>query len=298
MVNNAKRLYLPYLLAPLAAGILAAVLRTVALLTEYDAAIGFYSAPAFSITVAAIAVLTTLTLAAFTYEKRASFTFSPDYRDLPSLASGVFLAVVLVFFGVTLLLDSFNRPLFILILSALLAACAVAGAFVFVLRGFDGTAAGSARAMLTLPIATFAVLFALYLSFEETMMLNAPPKLLGIATWSSVAFFFLGETRIALERAKWPLHTFITAVTLVLTLTASLPNLIYYLASGEPLLGNTAHDFAALGVFLYALARITAAFRLAIKKAAPATRFVSNGYEAAEPTECNEETANEEATDR
>ena len=273
---EAKQLYPLYLLSTVLVAAIAAALRTTALLTVFEAGIGFYSVTTLPIVTAALLVATAAALTILTYETRRHFAFSPDYRDLPTLFSGVFLGIVLLFFGVTLAIGSADLGTPMLLLSVLIAVAAATGAILFLLRGFNGAALGVARGMLALPLAALGILFALYLSFEGSMMLSSPPKLLAITAWVFVAFFFLGEARVALDRAKWPLHTAVTAITLILTMTLSVPNLVYHLTSGTPLLGNTAHDFAAFAVCLYSLSRLIATFSSALLSEKDATRYATD----------------------
>ena len=293
MATKTKHPHLLYLLFAPVVGLLTVVLRAVALLTVYNAENGFYDAATLPIVTAVALAVLTLALAVFSYESRVHLSFGRDYRDLPTLFSGIFLAIMLLFFGGTLLAGALDRPLSILIPAVLASVAAIGGALLFAVRAFDGAAEGAAKAMLSLPAAALGVLFPLYLSTETSLTLNAPVKLLGIVTWVTVAFFFLGEARIALGRAKWAVHSFFTVITAVFTATLSIPNLIYHAVSGAPLLGNTAHDFAALGVCLYALARLISTVTYALRQSDPEVAALA-GAEA----EHGKEEPNEEATDR
>ncbi len=246
-----------YLLTALAATLVTVVLRTVALLTEYESASQFYSAPSLAIATAAILSAVGLTLAFFSYQLRERFTFSPDYRDLPSLVSGAYFAVSLLFFAVMLVIGALSAASAVLVTAILTALFAVTGTALFVLRAFDGRMGSYTAAMLTLPTAAIGVFFALYLSFEGEMMLTAPQKILSTAAWIFATLFFLGEARLALRRAKWALHLSVTAMTAILSGTLALPNLVYHAVSATSLF-STAHDFASLGLFLYTAARLLA----------------------------------------
>ncbi len=311
MQKNKQRLYLFYLLLAPTVAIITVVLRTLALLTKLEDATGFYTAPTLPTVTAVLLLAITAAMAIFTYETRAQLSFRRDYRDLPTLFSGVFLAIVLVFFGITMLADLPSSPLVntqessllkllpFLIAAVLPALTALIGSLLFVLRAFDGAAEGTTKAMLSLPLAAFGIFFALYLSMDGSILLNAPIKLLGITAWIIAAFFFLGVARIALGRAKWALHSFFTEITVIFTATLSIPNLIYQATTGAPLLGNTAHDFVALGVCLYSLARLCATVLFALRETAPDTSCITCAdAKNAEEANDDEEPKDEEATDR
>ena len=253
-----KRITFFYALTASLATLVTVILRTVALFTEYEAEAGFYASPTLAIATAAVLAAVGVGLAAFAYQEREHFVFSSDYRDLPSLVSGVYFAVSLLFFGVMLLLGARSAAPAALVTAILAALFAGAGTAPFVLHAFDGRTASATAAMLTLPTAAFGVLYALYLGFESEIMLTSPVKLLSTATWVFATLFFLGEARIALSRARWALHLSVTALTVTLSGTLALPNLVLHAVEGSSLLFNTAHAFAALGLFLYAAARLAA----------------------------------------
>ncbi|MBQ2719827.1 MAG: hypothetical protein IJF73_07160 [Clostridia bacterium] len=311
MSKNNKRTYLLYLLAAPIVAAVAIVLRSVALLSDYDAALGYFDGRALPIAMAALLVTVIAVLAVLTHELRGFFVATTDYRDLPTLFSGIYLGIALVFFGVTLAVSaigSFSAPLFspVASVAALLAALSLlCGAGLFAVRAFDGRAVGPARAMLTLAPAVGAVLYTLYLHLDPAVRINEPNKMLAAVAWIAVAFFFLGEARIALLRAKWALHTYVTAVTVMLSATLCLPNLLYEAVHGTSLLGSTAADFAMLGVFLYATARLVAAYLAAIRAETAEGQYITDFTVTREPLPTeedaptdSEEDSDEEALDR
>ena len=274
MKNREKRPYLLYLASVPIIAVAAVTLRTIALLLNYEADIGRYTDNTLSLINGLLLLAIVGILALFTHELRELFVFKPSYRDLPSLFSGVFCAIAMIFFGVTLVLNIIggeNR--YAAVLAVFSAIMALLGAALFILRAFDGTARGGRFALLNLPLALLGVAYPFYLTMRNGLRIGDPAVLMATAAWVLIAFFFLGEARIALDRATWALHTYITVLTVIFSATLALPNLIYHLAVGEAILGNSEHDFAALAVFLYALARLFAVFHTALHEATPTTRF-------------------------
>ena len=106
-----------------------------------------------------------------------------------------------------------------------------------------------------------------------------------------IAFFFLGEARVALNRAMWALHTYITVLTVIFTATLAIPNLIYHPVNGTALLGNSEQDFAVLAIFLYALSRFCAIFCTVMHESTPTTRFAMG---VAAPVKESEKATDEE----
>lgn len=313
MKNSTTRLHLLYLLTAPIVALLTAALRTVALLTEYEPAIGRYASSALSFSVAGILVAVGLTLLILTHELRELFVAVPDYRDLPSLFAGIFAAIALAFFAVTFPIGMAEQTGFVLVLSILAAVLSLAGGAFFVYRAFHGEAEGGIPAMLALPLTLLCVPLTLALSFTTTLRIDDPAVTLATVALVSVAFFFLGEARIALGRAKWALHTCMTAMTAIMTATCALPDLIYYTVREDALLDTIALDFVMLALFLYAMARLAVTYAAAKREGRDATRVAMGTYEAAtaeqvapatvseqnEPTTtATEESTDEEDTDR
>lgn len=297
MSPKARHTYLFYFIALAIAGVTTVILRTVALFTMLEPQIGFYSSPTLSIATAAILIATAVILAIFTHELRQLFVFTTDYRDLPTQISGAFLAIALCFFAVLTVTAALSMATVTLVTALLTAACALGGIPVLLIHVFDGSAHGAKKAMPTLALAFLGVLYAAYLGFEGTMMIASPAKLLATAAWVLAAFFFLGETRIALERPRYALHTCVTALTALFFATLSVPNLLYHAVNGLSPIGSTAHDFLALGIFLYSLARLFAVFASADRENTPEIRYVTDHSVTAE-AEATKEERREETTDR
>ena len=78
---------------------------------------------------------------------------------------------------------------------------------------------------------------------------------------------------------------------------AVFPNLLYHAVNGLSPIGSTAHDFLALGIFLYSLARLFAVFASADRENTPEIRYVTDHSVTAE-AEATKEERREETTDR
>lgn len=297
MQKGTKLLSFLYRLALPAVALAAVILRTVALLTEYEAEIGFYKDATLAIVTAVLLVATAVLLAVTVYDRRDFFRFKVEYHELGTHFSGSFLGISLVFFAVTLLIDVAPRSGLPLCFGILAAVFALLGCPLFLLRSFCSRALGSAKALLTVGLSYFSFFFTVYLCFEGTMMLACPPKLLAIATWSLVTFFFLGEARIALGRPKWPMHTYITVLTAIFTATLSLPNLIYHAVWLTPVLENTVHDFVAFALLLYTSARLFAALSSAARAATKEIRAITEFKEGAAVTETAADASESAATE-
>lgn len=314
MKNLTKRIHLLYLLAAPIVALITATLRTVALLTQYEPDIGRYASGTLSYAVAGILVAVSVALVILTHELRELFVAVPDYRELSGLFSGVFTAIALAFFAVTFPFDMAGQLPFILFMAVLASLLALSGACLFAYRAFRPDAIGGAPAMLALPLSLLALPVAMALSFTTTLRIADPTVSMATVALVAVAFFFLGEARIALGRAKWALHTCMTVLAAIAAATHALPNLIYHAVRGNALLNNTALDFVMLGFFLYTLSRLVATYAAAQREQRDATRVAMGTYvpqtteapkapeaeEVPAPTPATEpeESTDEEDTDR
>ena len=292
MKKRALRPHLLYLISiPIVAAV-AVTLRTIALLGSYDAAIGRYDSQVLSMINGLFLLAVVGALAILTHELREMFVIKPRYRDLPTLFSGSFTAVALILFGITLATGiPSGETRYAAILAVLSGIMAVVGAILFILRAFDGTAHGGRFALLNLPIAVLGVSYPLYLSMRIDLRIADPAVIMATVTWVVIAFFFLGEARVALNRAMWALHTYITVLTVIFTATLAIPNLIYHPVNGTALLGNSEQDFAVLAIFLYALSRFCAIFCTVMHESTPTTRFAMG---VASPVKESEKATDEE----
>ena len=273
MKNRAKSPYLFYLIALPILALTTVTLRTIALLLGYEADIGRYANQTLSLINGLLLLATVGILAILAHEMKEMLAFKPNYRDLPTVFSGSFTAVTLLFFGITLPLGTPTDNVYAMILAVFSGLMAIAGASLFVLRIFDSETRGGRFAILNLPLAVLGVSYPLYLTFGNHLRINDPAAIMATVAWILIAFFFLGESRIALDRAKWALHTYVTVLAAIASATLSLPNIIYHIAQGEAILGNSEHDFVVLAIFLYTLARLFAIFRTIGHESTDTARF-------------------------
>lgn len=275
MSTKTKRIHLCFLLITVALTLAVITLRILALLGQFDAASGYYTASTLSIAFTAILIGAAVFGAVFSHELSELFVFNGDYKDIPTLFATAFSAAVFLFFSYSLFTKIGVGTLPASLFAVLAGVCALFSGIGFLLSLFD--ISGAKRGMLSLFPVGLSVFYAFYLYFEGQMMLNNPHKLLCQAAFLLACFFFLGESRIALGRAKWALHTYITLLTLLFSASLSLPNLVYHAARGEPLLFDTMPDFVLLAICFYATARAVATLSTVNRQSSPSLRFVTEG---------------------
>lgn len=278
MSTKTKRIHLSFLLITVALSLAVITLRILALLGHFDAEVGYFTSSTLSIAFTAILVGGAVFGAVFSHELSELFVFTGDYRDVPTLFASAFSATVFLFFSYSLFTKVGGGAPLASLFAILAALCALLSGIGFLLSLFD--LSGARRAMFSLFPVGLSIFYAFYLYFEGQMMLNNPNKLLCQAAFLLSAFFFLGESRIALGRAKWALHTYITLLTLLFSASLSLPNLVYHAAVGTPLLFDTMPDFVLLAIFFYTAARAVATLLTVNRQSSPSLCFVTEGREA------------------
>ena len=248
-------------IAPLLA-LVATLLRTIALFREFDKDTGYFHASAPTnrayLIICAVAVLLFL---AFAIIAR---------RDLstPTLGSGLSILFSAAYFLVTLAVSAISNFIstagattgltkFFWIVSAVTALLAIAYFALFLIRA---QSQGIRHGLLGMAPAFFALFTAILLYFDRSIQMNAPAKLLHMAAFLLLACYFLWESRALLGSVKNAPYYFVTAVTLLLSLSASIPNLLYNLIENGALVLSSIYDFVLLAAALYTLARLVQLF--------------------------------------
>lgn len=277
MSTKTKRIYLSFLLITVALSLAVITLRLFALLGHFDAETGYFTSSTLSIAFASVLIGGAVFGAVFSHELSELFVFNGDYRDVPTLFSSAFSAAVFFFFSYSLFTKIGGGTALASLFAILSGLCALLAGIGFLLSLFDLSA--TVRGMFSLFPVGLSVFYAFYLYFEGQMTLNNPNKLLCQTAFLLSAFFFLGESRIALGRAKWALHTYITLLTLLFSASLSLPNLVYHAAVGTPILFDTMPDFVLLAIFFYTAARAVATLLNVNRQTSSSLRFVTEGQE-------------------
>lgn len=257
MNKNTILLYAAVLAAPLGA-LLTVILRTVALLRDYEGASGYYTrGAALPRAVIVLLLLYAVAAAVLAIVQRPTLAEPPRTGGLTVLFASAFLILVLALAAI-LSLSALNvqddgYEIFFIWVSFLAAIPSVIY-YVLMLRGQEVT--GYVTGLLALAPAFLALFIAMRLYFDRTMQMNSASKTALLGAYLLVALFCLSESRHMLGRTKSALHYFLCATTVILCATVSIPDLIYCLVHESVLVLDTVFDFLIFAYFLYALARL------------------------------------------
>ncbi len=274
----------------------AVIIRALALFTDFDGADYFLSLTSLpsAYLILSLAVVFVVALFAILLRKRMKLSEAQESTELPLLFSSAFLSVTL---AATLLVSIFSAisskdPLisFFHALIAVLAALTV-GYLSFFLRGVAPTHS-LLRTYLSLSPVLLTLSAAILLYFDHSTQINSPAKLLALAAFLSLALTFLVECRYYFTSPRAAMRYLTLGIGFYLSISASLPNLIYTLARGNALVLSSVYDFLLFAFALYLLARL---LELLPERDRETHGMVCNA--AAEAVAESEEQAGEEPTE-
>lgn len=141
------------------------------------------------------------------------------------------------------------------------------------------------RPYLPFALALYALLVAVALYFDKATQMNHPPKNLHMVAFIALSCYAMCEARHLLRRLKRSVAYVVTSLALFFTGAASLPNIIYSIATNRILVMSPVHDFALLAAFLYLLTRLLQMLPYKIPSLHPmATILSAREQQAAEET--------------
>ncbi len=261
-----KRLAI-YLLALMALTLSAAVLRTLAVLRDFNRSSGFFDKKGLiNAASVALALAFVLIIAYIIFGKQRSSLVANSHNPLTYIPSG-FVALSFIFVAREVLsggeiFDSQSTVghRLIVIFIAVFAMLSVA---YFFLNSYLGSRYSRKRSMFALAPIICLLLYAIYLYTDTTLPMNSPNKIVDEFAYAAAALFFCAEARISLGREKWRVYVPLGMVSMLLTAYSSLPaTVVYFLTlirSGEAtLISRGIGEIAlTLALFIYVTARVS-----------------------------------------
>ena len=236
----------------------AAVLRTVALLTSFNAATMHYD-DKLAITISG--VLVTITVIGFlTYlflgeKERELISRSDNARSY--IPAGL-MSIALLFMGVNSMGVAFSGQIGIIpvvaILCALLAFLSTASFFLSV---FIEKNEHIYKAAFSLSIVLFLALYSILLFFNRTTHpTNSPNKIVDQLAYVASAIFFLYDSRIYLARVKWRGYVAFGLIAALLTSYSALPSLIAYAVNGYVVSDSIIESLLTMAISILACSKV------------------------------------------
>ncbi|MFA5562228.1 MAG: hypothetical protein WDA00_06290 [Eubacteriales bacterium] len=254
------------LFVTVAAALLAAVLRTVAMLTAYEPESGYFALDCLPLKLAdGLSVLFVAGCLLLLPWLAGRLSLSAERgKLLPLTAAG--LTLCCLFFGAKLLSGPSAAPTPFSDVTGLLSGAWVTGkvAAVFCLLGavyfacllLSRRAVCPVRALGGLAMVLFGLFYTLYLYYVPYLPLGSSLKSLHMAVFISVFLFFLYESRLALGRNGWAMHHVFGIVAAFLCLSTALPELVFLLVRGQSAMEDYAYALLLEALFLFIFARL------------------------------------------
>lgn len=219
------------------------ILRSIAAIKDLEDNLIYYGESGLSTAASVVMVVGAILLLAlsFTLKKedlRARFTSSLAY-----IPTGIVAAVLLLFAAAM-----FSKHLELNELSAMMPAASTAAALAlvvslcaalssvhFILNAFIPERHAKVRAYFAIATLLLMAVYAAFLYFNMNEPINSTNKLVEQMAYLFTALFLLFETRISLGREMWRAYMAFGSVAALLTASAGIPSIIFYLAKGAPL---------------------------------------------------------------
>ena len=125
------------------------------------------------------------------------------------------------------------------------------------------------RAKFGLTIVLFLAFYAAYIYFDNSFSMNSPIKITNELAYLFAAIFFLYEIRLSLGREKWRLYIAFGLIGAILTGYASIPNLVMYFITKNPLAASAEELIFTLALFVFITSKLFLTAHLTEKKESP-----------------------------
>ncbi len=238
------------------------VLRCVAIMTDLDPKYGYFREKSLINAASWVLLAACILIAAEALFNMKRKNLAPDFQApvtyIPAGLCGaslLFVAKYLFesFYKLTTGKDSSPLTSGLALISGIFALAAVAAFAAFVIcRGRLNTV----RALFTMAISIFALLFASHIYFDTSLPLNAPNKITDLVAYIFVSLFFLFEARISLGREKWNLYTLFGGMAALLCAYSSIPSLIAFFAEGYIISTGIYESILTFTLFIFITARL------------------------------------------
>lgn len=247
-----------YLITLIIGAISAVILRSHALLIDFDRLTMHFS-DSISIAIAnTIVIIATLAFAVYPLLVKEKTDLLEKTDNAASFIPSGIVSVALVFMGVNLLktMNSHSTPILrpIGLWAAILALLSVGSFFISILIEQKNNIYKSA---FSICIVIFLALYACYLYFNrEIHPTNSPNKVVDQMAYLFSAAFFLYESRITLGRAKWRGYVAFGLMASLLCFYSSIPSLILYALNGELISDSLAESALTLALAIFITSKV------------------------------------------
>ena len=236
----------------------AVILRTYALIIDFDRLTMHFSNSISATLANAIVIIATLVFASYLFIKKEDSDFLEKTDNAASFIPSGIVSVALVFMGVNLIKSMNSHFTAVLqplsLWAAILAFLSVGSFFVSILIEQKNNIYKSA---FSICIVIFLAIYACYLYFNrELHPTNSPNKVVDQMAYLFSAAFFLYESRITLGRAKWRGYVAFGLMASLLCFYSSIPSLILYALNSELISDSLAESALTLALAIFITSKV------------------------------------------
>ena len=224
-----------YIIGLLIAAISAIILRTYALISDFDSLTMHFSNSMAASAANIIVIIAVLAFATNLFMKKESVGLIAKTDNAASFIPSGIVSTALLFMGVHLIkgMNSHSSPILrpICIWAAVLAFLSVGSFFLSILIEQKNN---NLKAAFSILIVIFLALYSCHLYFnKEVHPTNSPNKVVDQMAYLFSAAFFLYESRITIGRAKWRGYVAFGLMASLLCFYSAVPSLILYVLDGR-----------------------------------------------------------------
>ena len=247
-----------YLIGLIFSVISAVILRTYALIFDFDRVTMHFSNSVTATLAGTIVIIATLAFAAYLFIKKEECDFLEKTDNAASFIPSGIVSVALVFMGVNLIktMNSHSTAMLqpLSLWAAILAFLSVGSFFLSILIEEKNNIYKSA---FSICIVIFLALYACYLYFNrEIHPTNSPNKVVDQMAYLFASAFFLYESRITLGRAKWRGYVAFGLMASLLCFYSAIPSLILYAMNGELISDSLAESMVTLAMAIFITSKV------------------------------------------
>ena len=254
--------------------LIAAALRTVAILTELDFSTGYFEDKLLiGLANSFVVAMALLSLSYLFVASKAKLVASFD--NVATFVPSGLVSVALIFIGVHLFATS-EGNFFVLIVGIL----ALVSILHFLYNSLVLKRENATRGWFALATVVFLAAYAAYLYFDVSLPLNSPNRITDIMAFLFAALFFLYEARISLGRAAWRAYIAFGLIASLLLAYSSIPSIITYFVRGAVISNSIAESALSFALFIFIVARMLIIAELKEDEKDEFTTLVSDMAEA------------------
>ena len=286
--------YLPFFVLALIA---TCVMRTVALMNDYNKVTGYFTNKTLISVADYILVGASILLFTYIFTARKDMKLIPDFTSPATYAPTGITGAALLFVGIHFFAEAKKSSQVIknlkysgslsaqsliaterilLILAVTVGLLALLSAVHFVLCALIEKGTSFGRADFGIVMVAFLSVYAIYLYFDNDQPINSPAKILNQIAFLFAAVFFLYETRLSIGREKWRGYIAFGFISALISAYSSIPALIYFFTEDVAISGSIYEMILAAVIFIFVSARILLTGDLIEDKVSPyATVFAA-----------------------